>query len=31
MLIFDLAYWGKNIFVRFLGELKNSKSPFEID
>ena len=31
MLSFSLAYWGQNFFVRFLGELKKPKSPFEIN
>ena len=27
MLIFALAYWGQKLFIRFLGELKKTKSP----
>ena len=30
LLIFALIYWGKQFFVRFLGESKNLKNPFEI-
>ena len=31
MLIFALAYWGRNFLFVFLGELKKPKSPFEIN
>ena len=31
MLIFALAYWGRNFLFVLLGELKKPKSPFEIN
>ena len=31
MLIFALAYWGRNFSFVFWGELKKTKSPFKIN